>query len=317
MDVGDWVCHATDETGVAVWDGLIDSFEDMRHVHLACYTDSTGGRFSRLLVTRNGAVLGGAKLQLYTLLGHGVAYCRGGPFWGRKRHPRDINALRAVLSAMVEEYCRKRGYLLTILSWAVPDVFGCEREVLQDLGFHSRRSVPPRYYVDLSEPDEAKRLTSLSQSWRRQLRHGWRANLSFSIGQTMDELNVFQQLHAILTARKSIADESAMLPAVFSQLPPAHRPFIVLARRDAEPVCGAVIGVVGNTANYIFGASTDAALSVRAGYALHWFVCNWLAARQVRWYDLGSDADDDGLRQFKTGLVGRTGVILTQGEFDY
>jgi len=44
---------------------------------------------------------------------------------------------------------------------------------------------------------------------------------------------------------------------------------------------------------------------------------NWLADKGVRWYDLGGEVLEPGLRQFKKGLVGKSGVVVAMpGEFD-
>jgi lipid II:glycine glycyltransferase (peptidoglycan interpeptide bridge formation enzyme) len=92
---------------------------------------------------------------------------------------------------------------------------------------------------------------------------------------------------------------------------------VVVASHEGVPVAGAVVAVCGDTAFYLFGASTDAALPLRAGYALHWWIVSWAADRGARWYDLGGEAMSEGLRQFKKGLVGKRGAVLTmRGEFD-
>jgi len=69
-------------------------------------------------------------------------------------------------------------------------------------------------------------------------------------------------------------------------------------------------------AYYMFGATNDKALPVRAGYALQWAVLDKLRGT-TRWYDLGG-APEPGLRQFKNGFVGKAGVVVTlPGEFHY
>ena len=87
---------------------------------------------------------------------------------------------------------------------------------------------------------------------------------------------------------------------------------------EGTPVAGAVVAVLGDTAYYVFGATSDEALPLKAGYALQWWIVNWLSDKKVRWYDLGGEAMEPGLRQFKKGLVGKSGVVLAMpGELDY
>jgi lipid II:glycine glycyltransferase (peptidoglycan interpeptide bridge formation enzyme) len=55
---------------------------------------------------------------------------------------------------------------------------------------------------------------------------------------------------------------------------------------------------------------------LRAGYALQWAVLDRLR-NQVDWYDLGR-SPEEGLRQFKSGFVGKAGTIMHMpGEFDF
>ena len=122
-----------------------------------------------------------------------------------------------------------------------------------------------------------------------------------------------------MVARKRFRDTDAvhLLPELAARLPASMRPRVVLASHDGVAIAGAVIVACGDTAYYMYGATEDAALPLKAGYALHWWIVNWLPELGVRWYDLGGEAGDPGLRQFKKGLVGKQGAIVsTPGEFD-
>lgn len=67
----------------------------------------------------------------------------------------------------------------------------------------------------------------------------------------------------------------------------------------------------------VFGGSDSAALSLKGGYALQWWIIRWLLPQGVRWYDLGGEAQEQGLRQFKKGLVGKRGIVVTIDEYDH
>ena len=121
-------------------------------------------------------------------------------------------------------------------------------------------------------------------------------------------------------ARKKFADRDPvdLIPAMMSELPGRLRPRVFLARHQGEPVAGAVIGVHGDTAYYLFGASNENALALNAGYALHWAIVSGLRTESAQWYDLGGEAGEHGLRQFKKGLVGKRGaVVAVKGEYEY
>lgn len=83
------------------------------------------------------------------------------------------------------------------------------------------------------------------------------------------------------------------------------------------PIAGAVISALGDTADYLFGASNTKGLELDAGYYMQWEVITWLNNQKVSWYDLGGSCDNAGLRQFKSGLIGKSGVEgMLPGEFD-
>jgi lipid II:glycine glycyltransferase (peptidoglycan interpeptide bridge formation enzyme) len=84
------------------------------------------------------------------------------------------------------------------------------------------------------------------------------------------------------------------------------RPELFFVRKDGEIVAGAIVFKGGDRAVYLYGATLDKALPLRAGYFLHWHIARWLRDNtQAEWYDLGRDRRLSGLHQFKKGLVGQ------------
>jgi hypothetical protein len=67
-----------------------------------------------------------------------------------------------------------------------------------------------------------------------------------------------------------------------------------------------------------FSATSDAALSLRAGFTLRWAIINRLRDSPGRWLDIGGHEGDRGLRNFKEGNAGTAGrVVSIPGEFDH
>jgi hypothetical protein len=82
-------------------------------------------------------------------------------------------------------------------------------------------------------------------------------------------------------------------------------------RHAGDVVAGALIFKAGDRAVYLYGATNDQALPLRAGYFLHWHVIRWLRDNtSATWYDLGGTDGFQGLHQFKKGMVGDRGVIV-------
>ena len=81
-------------------------------------------------------------------------------------------------------------------------------------------------------------------------------------------------------------------------------------RKNGEVVAGAVIFTAGRTAAYLYGATNDDALPLRAGYFMQWNIIRWLRDNtRAEFYDLGGTDGFQGLHQFKKGLVGTEGLI--------
>ena len=85
-------------------------------------------------------------------------------------------------------------------------------------------------------------------------------------------------------------------------------------RQHGEPVAAAVIDVSGERAIYLYGASSQTGVNLRAGYLMQWAVIQMLTERTgIRWYDLGGGSSPTcSLHQFKRGLVGKDGVISNE-----
>ncbi|WP_315928679.1 GNAT family N-acetyltransferase [Mesorhizobium sp. SP-1A] len=305
------------------WDGIAAAFADINPEQTAAYAGNHWkGRDSHLLLRRNGEPVAGARVALVglPLVGRGLAFLRFGPFW-RQGEAADPETYRAVIAALINEYCIARGHCLTILPRPHPDYHRVECGWLRDLGFVQRRKFEDaeRYLVDTALDDEAQR-KSLGQKWRYNLRHALSAPLAIRLTQDAEEIREFQRLYASMMERKRFSSSTPvhLTGELIASLPEGLKPRQVLAFHEGRLVAGATIGLFGDTAYYMFGATSAEALPLKAGYALHWWIFQWLRSEGLRWYDLGGAAHEPGLRQFKNGLAGKAGRVVTmEGEHDF
>jgi hypothetical protein len=306
-----------------VWNRLIGEFVDASYEQTACLLDDRWGanRVSHLVVRRKDVVIGGARLLLLKppVLRGGLAQAKFAPFWRRHDRPADPAAYRSVVTALIEEYCVHRGCYLSIIPRPHPTYYAVEIAILSELGFMVRHASADenRYFVDLSLGGDAL-MRSLDQKWRYKLRQALANDIEIRFGHEEACVAAFSCMHTAMLARKRLHSDDAvhLLPEFSAQLPAMMRPRTVLALHGGIPVAGAVIAICGDVAVYLFGASTDRALPLKAGFALQWSAVRRLAEQGVRWYDLGGGNRDPGLRQFKKGLVGRAGTVLPLcGEF--
>ncbi len=177
---------------------------------------------------------------------------------------------------------------------------------------------PERYHVDLSLSLEALR-ANLHKKWRYNLKRSERHGLAIEWLDDDRGIQQFLGLYGLMRDRKAFADESGIeqWPRFQRDLPPRLAPRIALCLHEGEPLAGVVVSAIGDTALYAFGASHPRALKLGAGYFVQWAVIKWLEERGLRWYDLGGDLGNAGLRQFKSGLAGRsTGAAAFAGDFE-
>jgi len=100
------------------------------------------------------------------------------------------------------------------------------------------------------------------------------------------------------------------VPALMAMDNERLRPELFFVRHLGEVIAGAIIFKAGDRAVYLYGATNDKALPLRAGYFLHWNIIRWLRDNTpARWYDLGGTDGFHGLHQFKKGMVGEAGTI--------
>jgi hypothetical protein len=300
----------------AEWDIAAADFDgisqEQLHVFAAARWPSV--RDEGLIFRHNGEIVGGGLVMVQPLplrLG-AIAVSKWGPVLKDESRP-DRDALYAgMIEAVIAEYAEKRGYMLSVLARASIGPVNTEAEHLWARGFRrgSELLFPNRYIVNLRLSDEEQR-KSFHQKWRYHLNKSEKAGLSFEYAQA-DRLPEFQALYAAMTDRKRFPDHSAYdtVPALMAIEEPHLRPELFFVRHDGEIVAGAIIFKAGDRAVYLYGATNDRALPLRAGYFLHWHIIRWLRDNtRATWYDLGGTDGFQGLHQFKKGMVGDAGVI--------
>ncbi|ODT69030.1 MAG: hypothetical protein ABS75_18430 [Pelagibacterium sp. SCN 63-23] len=297
------------------WDNIVADFDTVCQEQLFAFaaTRWPGVVQEPMLFEQQGRIVGGVQVMVQSLplnLAQ-LAICKWGPMLADAHAP-DAAAIHAgMVEALVAEYADRRGMMLSILPHASPEAVNAEYVALRQRGFRRGTvlAYPDRYMVDLRLDDDAQR-KSFHQTWRRQLNKAEKAGLGFEhVGP--EGIGDFKALYAAMTDRKQFPDHSAYdtLDQLMA-LQPALRPELFFVRHEGEHVAGALIFKAGERAVYLYGATNERALPLRAGYFLHWHVIRWLRDNtRARWYDLGGTDGFHGLHQFKKGMVGEAGRI--------
>ena len=300
----------------AEWDRTIAGFDEVcqEQMHAFAVTRWPSVTQEPMLFLLDGEIVGGALIMVQSLpLGLArIAVSKWAPMLKDAARP-DAEAIHAGMAeAMMAEYANGRGQMLSVLPRASIDTVNREYERLVARGFKrgSELGFPDRYIVNLRLSDEEQR-KSFHQTWRRQLNKSEKAGLSFEHAGS-DRIADFETLYTAMTDRKQFSDHSAYetVPALMAIEVPELRPELFFVRHEGELVAGALIFKAGDRAVYLYGATNDKALPLRAGYFMHWHIIRWLRDNtRATWYDLGGTDGFQGLHQFKKGMVGEAGVI--------
>lgn len=259
-------------------------------------------------------IVGGVMVHVQRLpFGIGaVAISKWGPMLKDGDRPDRAAIYRGMIAALVAEYAEQRAMMLSVLPRAAPIGHNEEADILKAMNFRDGSNVPfpDRYLVNLRISDAEQR-ASFDQKWRYHLKRSEKAGLSFHHA-SPGELGDFAKLYDAMSSRKKFPDYSAYntLSSLVRMVEQNLRPEIFLVRKESDLVAGAIIFKAGDTATYLYGATSDEALPLRAGYFMHWHIIRWLRQNtRARWYDLGGTDGFTGLHQFKKGMVGQAGAI--------
>jgi lipid II:glycine glycyltransferase (peptidoglycan interpeptide bridge formation enzyme) len=304
------------------WTELLDLFTDANLYQTWAYGAVRWGQknLSHLVIRKEGEVLSIAQLRIVrpVRLRFGIAYLRWGPLLSRQGRQIDPEDVAYIAGALENEYVRKRGLLLRVL----PNAFvGSERAALIQSKFSSFRSEPPRtdnvyrtFVVDLAQPAEQLR-KKLDKKWRNTLSRAEKNELDVLQGNGIEEYRVFCKMYREMLKRKGF--ETTVSVKQFEQiqeaLPDNHRMETLICLKAGVPVAGIVSSVMGDSAIYLLGATSDGGLTANGGYLLQWTWIQKLKERGIRWYDLGgiSPERNQGVYKFKRGLSGVDSCHIT------
>jgi hypothetical protein len=308
------------------WHEILGRFQDGMIQQTWSYAAARWPRatLNHLVVERNSTIVAAAQVVLLRLpiIGGGLAYVHFGPLWQPYEQAAVEEHFRLAIECLRKEFVDKRRMVLRVRPQPVldakPDFI---TPLLVENGFeHSRNFPVDRYLVDLSPPLEDIRM-GLHGKWRYNLKVSQRKDLEIAHVRGEQALDLFLSLYGEMLSRKAFDDDSSIgeLKSFYLDLPTSLTPEVLLCRYRGEEISGAVVSRVGDKALYLYGASRDRALALRAGYFLQWSIIKWLREqhKSCRWYDLGGDSGSPGLRSFKIGLVGSCGrVVSLPGDFE-
>lgn len=304
------------------WHAIAGRFDDLNLYQTLPYARCRWPRseVSHLVLTRGEDVVAAAQARVAAvpLLG-GIAYVRWGPLWRVRGRSPDLAALAQALRAIRLEYVVRRGLLVRLLPRELecPEV----RQVFLEEGFVPGASGDSTLVLDVTPPLDALR-AGLEPRWRTDLNRAQRAALVFTEGTDPALFDRFAPLHAEMVDRKRLLDlgDVEVHRRIQELLPAERRMRVVLCSEEGgADVAGAITSALGDTALGILWATSPRGRSLKAAFALHWRVLDWVKAQGCLRYDLGGvdRVVNPGGHRFKSGLSGRNGrEVRFMGAFE-
>ena len=161
-------------------------------------------------------------------------------------------------------------------------------------GFHASPQTiqPPRtIMLDISDDDDAI-LSRMNQSTRRKIRKSLKSAVGYYHA-TRDDVQKFTDLLHITGNRKAFGvHEPAYYGMAYDLFVPEHAALII-AEYEGQPLAGIMVFAAGDTAQYLYGASSNAQRKLAAGYGVQWQAIQWAKARGCTRYDMWGVPDED------------------------
>jgi lipid II:glycine glycyltransferase (peptidoglycan interpeptide bridge formation enzyme) len=192
--------------------------------------------------------------------------------------------------------------------------------ILAEEGYSAVAAAPGQtLLLDLTKTTQELR-TGMRQHWRRSLVAAERRELEIVEGCSDVLFGQFISIYHELVGRKLFKpNRISQFRSLQERLPCKLKMRIFLCKDNGILCAGLICSAIGDTAIYLFGATSNAGLKSKGSYLLHWRLIEWLKENGIAIYDLhGTNAArNPGTYRFKMDLCGTNGRELQfVGQFD-
>lgn len=274
------------------WPAIAERFADLGFEQTASYAEPAAARIGALtaylVITDAGKTVAAAALRIKRIpgLGRGIAWCPGGPLihpdTGEAADPTAVlRCLRAHVVGTQKHVLRVR---LPVLAGYSEDEVA---EMAAAVGFSptARAAAYRTVLVDLDRDEEAL-MASLHGKWRSPLRATLKAGMIVEEGSYDAFYDRFRALYNDVQRAKGF--DPVISPDFYLGVTgPDFDHRILIATKDGQDLGAITVGLAGQGAVYLLGATADAGRDLNAGYYLTWQGFLMAKARGAVTYDLG------------------------------
>ncbi|GAB4521626.1 MAG: peptidoglycan bridge formation glycyltransferase FemA/FemB family protein [Anaerolineae bacterium] len=187
---------------------------------------------------------------------------------------------------------------------------------------------PNTILIDLT-PDDDAMMARMNQGTRRKIRQSYKNDVQYYEGSRADVEKFNALMQATGTRNEFGVHEPRYYELAYELFAPDDAA-LILAEHEGDVLAGIMVFAVGDTALYLYGASSDVKRNLMATYGVQWEAIQWAKRRGCRWYDLWGIPDEDeatlesqfqergdglwGVYGFKRGWGGQ--VIRSAGAWD-
>lgn len=157
----------------------------------------------------------------------------------------------------------------------------------------SPQSIQPAATIIIDiNADDNKIMRRMNQGTRRKIRKSLAGGIVYKEGGRAD-LPVFNRLMQQTGARNAFGVHNAAYFAAVHDLFMPERGALLLALHDDELLAAIMVFAVGDTAWYLYGASSRSNSNLYATYGIQWEAIQWAKRSGCRYYDLWGVPDHD------------------------
>jgi lipid II:glycine glycyltransferase (peptidoglycan interpeptide bridge formation enzyme) len=308
------------------WCQILQEFDDANIYQTWPYAAVICGarNMSHLVLRLNGdiAAIAQARITKLPLVNLGIAYVQWGPIWRRSAVEAREETFRQAVRALRNEFVCKRGLALRLFPIVFDDLSSHFSEILAEEGFSSlgQEAHGRTILMDLKPPLEDLR-QGMQSHWKRELKIAERNSLVVTEGSDDSLFGSFVDIYREMVSRKRFVEPNDInqFRLIQSRLPEKLKMKIMLGASGGQVSSGLICSMIGDTAIYLFGATSNSGLKSRGSYLLQWKLIETLKQNRAAVYNLNgiNPTKNPGTFKFKSDLAGKNGKdVYYVGRFD-
>ena len=307
------------------WQSLAPTYTDYNYQQTLGYLEtiakSQNSRLELVGVYEKADLRGiaGVRIKHIPILNSGMAYLAGGPLVRRPQV--ELSVFTQVTNTLARHYALAQNYFLRLAApiWNSSTVSD-QISILEKQGFSQNTFLPPysTSLLDLSIGEEQLK-KNFHKKWRYLLNASLRNELSIRTG-TIERY--YEEFFTLFEAHKDRKGFKVNLePDFYRQVERASAEkqnyMVQLVEQNGVVIAGHIGSYVGDTAVYLFGASTAQGNAVGAPYLLQFQAIRKAIELGLSHYDTGGmdQKNNPGVYAFKNRMRGE--LITSASFFDY